>query len=123
MSGITCGLIGFGEEVVWEADHFHIRFRLKSKITAFEPPYHFRDSMIDGPFKFFEHDHYFSQDDTATTMKDVFCFEAPFGLIGRLVDAIILVRYLRRFLVKRNRFIKNVAESDKWMVFLNSNST
>ncbi len=53
-------------------------------------------------------------------MKDVFNFQSPFGLIGKLVDRIILTKYLRNLLLERNRIIKEYAETEKWKSFLNA---
>ncbi len=51
IGGVTKGLIGMGECVTWEATHFGIEQNLTSKITVFERPKHFRDSMVKGAFK------------------------------------------------------------------------
>ena len=51
-------------------------------------------------------------------MRDVFAFAAPFGVLGRVAERLILTRYLRRFLEARNREIKVVAESDAWRQFV-----
>jgi hypothetical protein len=44
-------------------------------------------------------------------MTDVFEFESPLGIIGKLFNAIFLTGYLRKFLIKRNEMIKTIAES------------
>src|SRR5882672_3738333 len=59
VGGVVTGLIGAGEEVTWQARHFGIWLSLTSQITAFDRPSHFRDSMKCGPFKRFDHDHFF----------------------------------------------------------------
>ena len=59
VAGKTSGLIGLGEEVTWRARHFGVVHHHKSRITAFERPSYFRDSMVAGRFKSFEHDHIF----------------------------------------------------------------
>jgi hypothetical protein len=41
VGGTTNGLIGFNDEVTWEATHLCIRQRLTSRITVWNPPYHF----------------------------------------------------------------------------------
>lgn len=46
----TNGLLGLNDEVTWEATHLRIRQRLTSRITVWNPPYHFRDSMVRGAF-------------------------------------------------------------------------
>jgi hypothetical protein len=53
-------------------------------------------------------------------MVDRFEFESPFGIVGRIVDRLFLASYLRRFLVRRNEVLKNLAESDSedWKKFI-----
>ena len=86
VGGRTSGLIGLDEEVTWEARHFGVLHRHSSRITAFQRPAHFRDSMIKGRFRRFEHDHYFTDTGKTTLMRDVIEFASPLGWLGRLVD-------------------------------------
>lgn len=111
IGGRTSGLIGMGEEVTWEARHFGLTHQHCSRITAFARPDHFRDSMIRGRFKRFEHDHYFVELDDQTFMRDVIEFASPLGIIGRLVDVAFLSRYLRQLIVRRNQVIREAAET------------
>jgi ligand-binding SRPBCC domain-containing protein len=118
IGGVTSGLIGMGEMVTWEATHFGVRQRLTSQITAFDYPRHFRDSMVAGAFRRFDHDHWFVAEGDATVVRDVFDFEAPFGPLGRIAEGILLVRYMRRLLADRNAVVKRVAESHEWRAYL-----
>jgi len=112
VSGRTSGLIEEGEEVTWEATHFGIRQRLSSRITAMQSPTHFRDVMITGAFKRFEHDHHFrTLPEGGTLMMDVFDYTSPLGLLGRWADRLFLERYMRALLTERNLAIKQLAES------------
>jgi ligand-binding SRPBCC domain-containing protein len=121
VSGVTRGLIGSGESVTWEARHFGVRQRLTSRITTFDRPRHFRDSMVAGAFRRFDHDHWFVPDGQGSTvMRDVFHFEAPFGFLGRIAEALFLTEYMRRLLSERNSTVKRVAESDEWRQYLDS---
>ena len=74
--------------------------------------------MIRGAFKRFDHDHFFTADDHGTRMRDVFDYAAPLGPLGWLAERLFLTRYMRRFLVARNRELKAVAESSDWMQFI-----
>jgi len=114
IAGVTSGLIGKGQRVTWQAKHFGFRQTLTSKITHFEYPYHFRDAMIRGAFKQINHDHLFQEIEHHTVMTDKFYFESPGGIIGRMFNNLILTNYLRKILIKRNRFIKEIAEGDGW---------
>ena len=111
IAGRTSGLIGMGEDVTWEARHFGLKHRHCSRITAFARPAHFRDSMVSGRFKRFEHDHHFVERNGGTIMRDVIEFASPFGFVGRLVDRAFMSRYLRHLIVLRNRAIKEAAEA------------
>jgi ligand-binding SRPBCC domain-containing protein len=111
VAGRTNGLIELGEDVTWEATHFIIRQRLTAKITQFDRPHHFRDSLVSGIFRRFDHDHQFVSDGEQTVMTDVFDYTSPLGPLGRLADGLFLRRYLQRLLVIRNQAIKAVAES------------
>ena len=114
IEGITRGLIKQDEFVTWEATHFCIRQKLTSRITAFKSPYHFRDEQEKGPFKFIKHDHYFEQNGDFVQMKDVFVFDSPFGIFGKIFNQLVLTKYLTKFLVERNQLIKEFAETEKW---------
>lgn len=110
VGGVTSGLISLGEEVTWEATHFGIRQRLTSRITRFDRPRHFRDSQVKGAFHHFDHDHFFTVQSDSTVMRDVFDYEAPFGLFGRCADRWFLQSYMERFLKERALVIKAAAE-------------
>jgi ligand-binding SRPBCC domain-containing protein len=111
VAGVTSGLIGMDDEVTWEARHFGVRQRLTVRVTAFDRPNHFQDIMISGAFKRMVHDHEFAEGPAATVMRDRFEFESPLGILGRMVDWLLLASYMRRFLVRRNALLKRLAES------------
>jgi ligand-binding SRPBCC domain-containing protein len=118
VGGVTTGLIGLGESVTWRARHFFVTFLATSRITAFDPPRHFRDEMVSGPFARFAHDHHFEPSDHGTLMRDIFDYESPLGILGALADALILRRHMVRLLQERNEVVKRVAESTEWRRFL-----
>lgn len=68
VGGVTTGLLGLGQEVTWRARHFGVRQELTSRITAYDRPRHFRDSMVRGAFRRFDHDHFFEQTPTGCTI-------------------------------------------------------
>lgn len=120
IDGVTSGLIGDGRTVTWRAKHFGITQLLTSKITGFERPYFFRDEMIKGAFNMIAHDHYFKEVNGTTIMTDKFYFESPGWIFGYLINKMILTKYLRGFLIKRNDIIKNAAETDLWKSIFNN---
>jgi ligand-binding SRPBCC domain-containing protein len=111
IAGVTKGMMKPGDTVTWEAVHFGIRQHLTSKITAYERPYRFTDEMVRGAFQEIIHIHEFVPQPSGTLMIDLFTFRAPFGLLGRLAEILILTRYMKGFLLTRNQYLKQVAES------------
>jgi ligand-binding SRPBCC domain-containing protein len=118
VAGVTRGLIGMGDEVTWGARHFGVRQRLTVRVTAFDPPNHFQDIMISGAFKRMAHDHEFAEELAGTVMRDRFEFESPLGILGRMADWLFLTSYMRRFLVRRNAVLRQLAESTEGSRYL-----
>lgn len=114
IKGKTQGLIKLNETVTWKAKHFGFWHKMKIKITEYERPKYFVDEMITGTFKFMRHRHEFEQSKNVTIMTDTFEFSSPFGVLGKLVDKLILKKYMANFLKERNDVIKEFAESEKW---------
>ncbi|MFC5451574.1 SRPBCC family protein [Paenibacillus aestuarii] len=110
VAGRTSGLIGEGETVTFQAKHFLIRQKLTSRVTDYIRPYKFVDEMKSGAFKNMRHEHEFIDLGNRTLMKDTLYFEAPFGIIGWIVERVILKEYMKRFLTFRNKQLKEIAE-------------
>jgi ligand-binding SRPBCC domain-containing protein len=70
-----------------------------------------RRRTVPGPFRSFHHEHRFESVQGGTRMHDDWRHEAPLGLLGSVVDRLILGRYLRRQLLIRNREVKREAEA------------
>jgi ligand-binding SRPBCC domain-containing protein len=118
VAGRLKGLISEGETVTWEATHFFVRQLLTTKITSMQRPFRFYDVMQKGAFKSMEHEHLFHDHNGSTLMKDIFIYETPYGLFGRLFNKLVLRRYMKALLKERNQTIKSVAESDRWKKFV-----
>jgi ligand-binding SRPBCC domain-containing protein len=118
IAGKMKGLIEKDESVTWEARHFWIKQQLTSKITVYQRPHHFRDTMIKGAFQRFDHDHFFEQKGVQTVMKDVFDYDSPLGMLGKVADSLFLKKYMTDLLKSRNVLIKTAAESESWKQFL-----
>ena len=110
IAGRTSGLIELGETVTWKAKHLGVVQTLTTKIMSMEKPNEFTDIMLKGAFKSMKHQHLFKQEGKNTTMTDIFEFESPFGIIGKLFNIIYLKNYMKSFLLERNRLIKETAE-------------
>lgn len=110
VAGRMSGLCELGDEVTWRAKHFGIYQTLSSKITKLKAPFYFQDCMLEGAFSYIKHDHYFSEKDGITVMKDVFDYGVPYGILGGFFNWLILKRYMTNLLEERNLVIKKIAE-------------
>jgi ligand-binding SRPBCC domain-containing protein len=104
-------LINLGDSVTWRARNFGLWWSLTSRITVVEPPVWFEDVQERGPFSWFRHEHRFEPLERGTRMRDRWEHRSPFGLLGRVVDHLILGRYMRSLLVTRNEAVKQAAEA------------
>lgn len=105
VAGVTMGLIGAGQEVTWRARHFGVPIRMTSRLTSMEFPERFVDEQVRGPFKAFRHVHEFEATASGSVMTDRVEFTAPFGLLGRIVEKLVLHRYLERLIVERGLYL------------------
>ncbi len=110
IAGTTSGLIEDGETVTWRAKHLGFYQTHTSKIINMKKPYEFTDVMLKGTFKSLKHQHLFYQEGENTFMTDVFEFESPFGIIGKLFNTLFLKNYMMTFLLERNNLIRKTAE-------------
>lgn len=111
IAGRTSGLIEEGETVTWKAKHLGIYQTLTTKIVSMNKPHHFVDVMQKGAFKSMKHQHIFTQEGKNTVMTDIFEFESPFGIIGKISNTIFFKNYMKTFLLERNQLIKITAEN------------
>jgi len=110
IAGRKSGLCEIYDVITWEAKHFGITQHLTVKITKIESPHFFEDIMIKGAFKSMQHQHYFEEKNGATIMKDVFAYETPGWILGRLFDMLILKTYMTKLIAARNLSLKTLAE-------------
>ena len=111
IAGVTTGQLCLGDRVTWRARHFGLSWHLTSEITSYGAPHLFIDEQVAGPFDHWHHVHHFNAEGPhRTVMRDVVDFAAPYGLVGRLVDALVLKGYMTRLIRTRNRHLAAIAE-------------
>jgi len=111
IAGLTEGLIELNQTVTFRATHFRIRQNLTSKITDFQKPDRFTDSMQKGAFKSLKHIHEFKKQGKGTLMIDTLEFQSPYGFIGLIFDRLVLKKYMTKFIDDRNQQLKTLLES------------
>jgi len=118
-AGVTRGLVDLGQQVTWRAKHFGLWHNLTSKATAVDPPGYFQVTMVKGIFRCMQADHLFrSLPSGVTEIRDIFVIAAPLPILGPVVEALFLRRYMMALNRERNAVIKQLAESDEWQRYL-----
>jgi len=111
IDGITAGLMEYLDWVTWETNHLGIRQTLTSQIIKLEKPNAFTDVMVQGIFHSFTHIHEFSEQSEGTIMNDTFSYTAPFGILGKIADRLLLENYMSNFISIQADKVKKAAES------------
>lgn len=107
----TPAMLEKGDTVTFEANHLGKKRKLTSRVTNYDPPFSFTDKMLKGSFKAFSHQHNFQgMPDGTTVMYDIVEYSPPGGPLAGLIDKLVLEKYLREFLTRRNRNFKQIVE-------------
>jgi ligand-binding SRPBCC domain-containing protein len=114
----TEGLVTGGDRIRWEGWQLGFWNYHVSLISAYEPNEFFQDTMIAGRFRFFQHDHFFTEIAGQVLLKDAVRFSLPYGSFGRLIGKRILVPHIADLMRRRFALLKHIAESQDWREYL-----
>lgn len=114
--GRLAGRLEVGDLVTFEGRHFGIRQRFTARITQMQRPHRFVDEMINGSFKWLLHSHEFYPEGTGTLMVDVLEWQAPWGPLGAVANALFLKRHMEWFVRTKQQHLKRIAEADRAVV-------
>jgi ligand-binding SRPBCC domain-containing protein len=114
----TDGLVVGGDRIRWEGWQLGFWNYHVSLISAYEPCEFFQDTMTQGRFKFFQHDHHFTEIAGQVLLKDTVRFSLPWGFAGRLIAKRIMVPHIAGLMRRRFALIKRIAETDEWREYL-----
>ena len=67
-----------------------------------------------------KHEHFFKPCDNGTIMIDIFRFESPYKILGKVINKIYLTRYMKVLLEERNKALKEVAEGGRWKNYISN---
>lgn len=110
----TEGLVLGGDRIRWQGwqlgfPNYHV-----SEITAYEPCRFFQDTMIAGRFRFFQHDHEFTEIGGQVLLRDTVRFRLKWGALGKLVAKRVMVPHIAGLLQRRFALLKRIAETEEW---------
>ena len=70
--------------------------RWTTKITAWDPPHSFVDRQLSGPYALWNHEHWFTEQNQSTLMRDRVTYALPLGFAGRLAHPLLVGRDVER---------------------------
>lgn len=105
------GDVGIGQKVTFKSRQFAIEQQLTVEVVECAPPCRLVDEMTEGKFRSFRHIHEFKPHDNGTLMRDTLIWESPFGILGWIVDKLLLEQHLQKLVKTRNAKLKAIAES------------
>lgn len=73
----------------------------RTRIDAYDPPHGFVDVQLQGPYRRWEHHHTFREVDGGTLVTDEIAYELPFGLLGDLVNRLVVRGELQQIFTYR----------------------
>lgn len=104
------GPLELGDIVTFEGVHFGVRQRFTAKIVELDRPNRFVDELVKAAFRSMRHVHEFEERDGRTLMRDTLDWVSPFGIFGRMADAVAVTRHLRTFVTRKQAALKQLAE-------------
>jgi ligand-binding SRPBCC domain-containing protein len=92
-----------GAEIEYVIRWSGLPIRWKTLITEYDPPRNFVDEQERGPYSVWRHHHGFEETREGTKVTDRVEYTLPFGLLGRMVHAVIVRRQLLAIFRYRQR--------------------
>lgn len=84
-----------------------IPIRWRSEITEWDPPHKFTDVQIKGPYRFWQHEHFFNSEGNQTRMIDRVEYAIPGWIFAPLVHSLFIRRDLEKiFKYRERRFLE-----------------
>lgn len=108
----TMGKPGLGYEVVLKVRQFGIfTMRWKVRITEYVPPTLMSDEQVSGPFAYWKQTRRLREVDGGTELTDIVEYGPPFGILGRIANALVIRRQVLEMFAYRQATTKRLLES------------
>jgi ligand-binding SRPBCC domain-containing protein len=108
----TMGEPGLGYEVVLKVRQFGIfTMRWKVKITEYTSPTLMSDEQVSGPFAYWKQTRRLRSVEGGTELTDIVEYEPPFGILGRIANALVIRNQVQQMFTYRQAATKRILES------------
>jgi ligand-binding SRPBCC domain-containing protein len=119
-AGLGRGLLQPDDVLRWQLAMGGAKLSYTSRIEQIRPHTFFKETMVSGVFRQFEHEHHFARMDDGTRVRDEIRFDLGYGPLGRFLGPRMLRSAMMKMLAERTRRVKQIAESGEWERFLES---
>lgn len=86
----------------------NIRVRWVTEITYVNEPFYFVDEQRMGPYKFWHHQHKFTEVEGGVIMEDEVNYALPLGFLGRIIHSVLVKSDLNYIFEYRNNILKSI---------------
>lgn len=99
---------------------WNLGFRMShtSRIEEIRPYSYFKEVLIEGSFRQFEHEHHFTPVDEGTRVRSEVRFIGGPGPLRLAIERVLLRRYVMKLLMARHMRLKDAVESNEWRKYL-----
>lgn len=88
-----------------------IQMHWKTEITAVNKNESFTDRQLKGPYKVWEHTHYFKKVEGGVLMTDIVNYELPLGILGKLAHLLIVKKEIENIFSYRKEKLNELFNS------------
>jgi ligand-binding SRPBCC domain-containing protein len=85
-----------------------LRLNWTSEITNIKHHEYFIDEQIEGPYKYWHHEHHFKKTATGVELKDLLYYQMPLGKFGRLMHQPLVRKKLYAIFAYRQQKIESM---------------
>jgi ligand-binding SRPBCC domain-containing protein len=87
---------------------FGIKLKWVTEITVVENNKHFIDNQLFGPYSLWHHKHFFEENDKGVLMTDLVHYALPLGILGRLMNFLVVKKQLKTIFDYRTQKINEL---------------
>ncbi len=87
---------------------FGIPLRWQTKIGKIQKQNYFIDLQTKGPYKLWEHKHFFIEYRNGVLMKDEVNYKLPFGFIGRIMNSLLVRKKIENIFTYRRKILEKI---------------
>ncbi len=97
--------MGLGAEIEYEFHWLGIPLHWKTRITEYEPPFHFVDEALKSPYLLWRHRHTFRALPEGALIADRVDYALPFGILGAAAHRLMVRRQLDQIFDFRQKVV------------------